>query len=342
MKPFVIFFLLIVFNIKSIGQKDTLSYTMNSMFNTYIYQKGGMKVTSDEFYQVLEKDMGLYEKFSSGKTTQVTGNIVATIGAGLIGWNIGELMFNRNAEKKYTTGLIGVGLLTVGIPLTGLGHNKSRKTLVEFNKNLLTNVYDQQIAKVKDMSVVTEPETSTQGDDEDREMTVKEKFDNACLIARLPVYGNKIKLLKSKIASPNTTDQNRQAFQKQLDQTIHENKEYFDLITDVFKDHFTVREVYFVPDSSFKSVLAGQNPGFFNQHGEKIDDRLCDVETNYYFITGKDKDQFLLVDNFLKKPLNPIPHRKNIFLPSFRKIFDRKNYIQKQVIYFNTNLSKLK
>lgn len=325
----------------SFGQKDSLSFTLNSFFPTYKYQKNGISVSSDDFYKSLNKNTILTEKFKAGKSTHVFGNVVANIGAFLIGWNIGQLMVNKNEKKNYTVGLIGVGALTVGLPVSWIGRNKSQKALVEFNNNANAKLYERQISNNKDEPEKIKPTISNLAESGEREMTPNEKFQSACIIVRIPVYGNKINLLTKKINDVNITSYYKSKLKNELDNTLMENKEYLSLVRSGFEQHFHVKNIYFLPDSSFKSHLAGNQTGFLNNEGTMDQSLQCQSKEIFYFITGKDKEQLLFVDKFLEKPSAPFPHKKNTFLPTFRKIFNTQKYINSQIIYFNEKLSKL-
>jgi hypothetical protein len=169
----------------------------------------------------------------------------------------------------------------------------------------------------------------------------KDLVKSSCLIVRVPVYANKINLLTQKISETDSNPEYKSILKKELDATITNNDQYLDLVMGSFDQYFHFKEVYFLPDSAFKSHLAGRHTGFINKKGELDKSLQCKSDEHFYFITGKDDDQLLFVDKFLVRPSFPLPHKKNIFFPSFKKLFNRTNYIHKQVIYFNEKLSKL-
>ncbi len=330
-KSVIVFFVFLIFSYDSVSQRDSLSYLLKS-FSMYEYQINGKKVPKKDFYYSLSKNKTLENEFQSGKSMNYTGNIITYIGGFLVGWNIGDLMFKKN-EKNYTLGMIGLGALAVGIPIAWVGQKKSDKALVSFNSIDLPNVIAVSPTKI---SVYDKDEL-----DAEIVSNYKEIIDSSCIIIRIPVNGNKINLLSQKLKDKNTSPSYKSKLKKELDKTLMENKEYLSLIQTSFDLHFHVKQIYFLPDSSFKSHLAGNLTGFLNDEGVLDQSMQCHGKENFYFITGKDKEQLLFVNKYLEKPSIPFPHKKNTFLPAFKKIFDKQKYIDKQIIYFNEKLSQL-
>ncbi|MCZ2102267.1 MAG: hypothetical protein LC107_12110 [Chitinophagales bacterium] len=161
-----------------------------------------------------------------------------------------------------------------------------------------------------------------------------------CVIVRYPVHANKLNHLKQQLNNPNISEKSKKSFEKLYTNTINENSDNFNLLFQTFETHFKYTEFYFLPDSSFKAFSAHPNGLFVNQN-EAIDPQLTCSKSHYYLIiNGKDEDQFLFVTPDLVRAPDPLPYKKSIFLPAFKKIFNRPGYLATQVKYFNDELFK--
>jgi hypothetical protein len=162
---------------------------------------------------------------------------------------------------------------------------------------------------------------------------------HACYIVRVPVSATKIKYYEEKIAQLGLANEVRQRYEKDLSETLQENKTFIHLIQASFTAHFSLGNVYFLPDSSYKSFVAGQQTGFINQTGALDKSITCPHAENYFLISGKHKEQLLFLDQHLHKLDPPFPYKKNTFLPIFKLVLNRKGYIDTQVKYFDSKLN---
>lgn len=162
---------------------------------------------------------------------------------------------------------------------------------------------------------------------------------NACYIVRVPVSAVKIKYYEEKIAQRGLSNEVRQRYEKDLSETLEENKAYINLLQASFTSHFSLGNVYFLPDSSYKSFVAGQRTGFINQAGALDKSITCPHDENYFLISGKYKEQLLFLDQHLHKLDPPFPYKKNTFLPIFKLVLNRKKYIESQVKYLDNKLN---
>lgn len=313
--PFHFLFFILLINYQTSAQNDSLNFSFGSTYKV-TYSVKGQTANSKLFYNYLSKNDPALKMFKKGKNQHFAGQTLAYVGGFLIGWNIGDIMFNN--KKGYTVGLVGLGIAAVSFPITFGGLKKSQKAIDLYNSPETTLIRAENLN-----TPLNEDEI---------------KWNASCLIFRMPVYGPKINYLKSKINDSSINKKARTAYQKQLDVTIQENKTYFDILRKGFDDEFTAKKVYMLPDSSFKSFIAGNSPGFLNENGVLDPNLQCQSAQNYFIITGKDDDQLLFVDALLAKPDQPFPHKKNTFLPAFKKIWDRNNFIKKQIRYFNEKL----
>ena len=159
---------------------------------------------------------------------------------------------------------------------------------------------------------------------------------NFCVIVRYPVHANKLNQLQKQMNNPKTAASALKTYK----QTIEENSEYFNLLNNTFKEYFNATPYFFLPDSSFK--VFNTNPhGLFVNEKEQTDPSLsCPYEQYYLLINGNDEDQWLFVTKDLVRAPEPLPYKKKIFFPAFKKIFNRPGYLATQVKYFNEQLSK--
>ena len=312
--PFFIFFIHIFFVQTTSAQKDSLSFYYNT-FGIPKYQINKKPVDSKEFKYHLAKNDPALRKFNAGKNLSLTSTIMQGAGGFLLGYNLADIMINKN--KNYTAGAIGLGLIVVSIPLSNYGLKKSNQALSMYH--------------TEEFMIKNTPSTSLING-------VAETWKNACLIVRIPVFASKIKYLKSILSDSKTSQASKSVIQKQLDKTLDDNKKYFELIQSSFSKEFFARDVLFLPDSLFKSFIAGEKTGFINKKGELDSSLQCDAQYSFFIITGKDSDQLLFVDRDLNPAGFPFPYKKNTFLPAFKKLLDREKYIQKQISHFNQKL----
>ena len=106
--PFFIFFIHIFFVQTTSAQKDSLSFFYNS-FGIPKYQVNNRPVDSKEFKYYLAKNDPALRKFNAGKNLNLTSTIMQGAGGFLLGYNLADIMINKN--KNYTAGAIGLGLI---------------------------------------------------------------------------------------------------------------------------------------------------------------------------------------------------------------------------------------
>ena len=240
------------------------------------------------------------------------------IGGALVAVNIYDVFFEK--KDKYTFGIAGAGLIGAGIPISNWGKRKTKAGIEIYNTSDRIPTIDQE------------------------EKIEKKPFlsSETALLVRVPVFGKKINYLTQALAKPNLNPKTRASFEKQLKTTISENKAYFNILTDGFKTNYTSSLVYFVPDSLFKEFNAGRRDVFLNENNE-IDPSIKGPEEDYLLmIQGNSVEQLLLVDKNGHQLDKPFPYKKNTFLPAFKKLFDKKNYIISQIAWFDKKLTEIK
>jgi len=311
---FFIFIFQVFIHPNTKAQKDSLSFYYNS-WGFPQYQVNSKSVDSKEFNFYLSKNDPALRKFKAGRNVNLASILIQGTGGFLLGYNLADIMINKN--KNYTTGAVGVGLIVGSIPLSNYGLKKSNQALTMFNTEEL------KIKNTGSESLISNK---------------AEEWKDACLIVRIPVNAPKIRYLRNAISDPKINRKSKSALQIQLIKTLDENKIYFDLIQNGFNKKFFAKEVYFLPDSLYKSYMAGEKTGFLNKNNELDSSIECYSRQTYFIITGKDADQLLFVDRDLNKADSPFPHKKNTFLPAFRKLINKQGYINSQIEYFNEKL----
>lgn len=161
-----------------------------------------------------------------------------------------------------------------------------------------------------------------------------------CVIVRYPVHGNKLVYLKKQMDNPGNPLNKSAQYKGLYDKAIEENSKNFNTLFQLFSEHFDATPFYFLPDSSYKAFNSGIAPAFVNMHEVTDLSLTCPYDNYYFIITGKDEDQLLFVTRQLNRAPEPLPYKKNIFLPSFKKIFNRNGYLTTQIKYFNEQLKQ--
>jgi hypothetical protein len=303
-------------------KKDTLDYFVKPM-GFYGYKVNQKEVSPKEFYYTYSKDATTIDDFKAGKFNTTVGTILTYTGGFMLGWQLGDMIFKKS--NNYNFAYVGAGLLAIGIPMAWVGQNKSTKALVSFNAS--------------DQILTPEVVSPIMGVQEEPQSNFQYRVQNSCYIVRVPVSGTKINYYNSKLKEVGLSTSSKDRYQGELEATIKENMDHTLLLQNTFESLFNFEHVYFLPDSSFKSFVAGQKTGFINASGKMDLSLTCPHKEQYFIIAGKHKEQLLFLDNNLLKLEPPYPYRKNIFLPAFKMILNRKGYIETQVKYFNSKLN---
>lgn len=162
-----------------------------------------------------------------------------------------------------------------------------------------------------------------------------------CVIVRYPSHANKLSHFKQQMNRSDLPEEKKQLFTQLYENTILENSANFHLLYTTFKDEFEFNHVYFLPDSSYKTFTSNKKGLFINQFEVNDPSLSCPFDEYYFIINGKDEDQLLFVSKYLSRAPEPLPYKKNIFFPAFKKIFNKPGYLATQVKYFNDKLKNI-
>lgn len=161
-----------------------------------------------------------------------------------------------------------------------------------------------------------------------------------CFVLRYPVYASKTSFLKKQAYNEELSDKQREKYMKLLNSTIDDNYDYFQLISSAFNEYFNFDELYFLPDSTFKSFQAGKDVSLISKNLTEV--KSQNICNDYMlFITGDDRDRFYLVDKNQIVLSEPFPYKKNTFLAVFKKLLNRQSFIENQVKYFSEKLEEI-
>jgi len=300
-----------------VGQKDSLRIEFTTFGADYYHN--GSETDKSAFKTYLAQVDPALKKYKAGRRLNFGGKVLTYAGGALIAVNIYDVFFEK--KDKYTFGIAGAGLIGAGIPISNWGKRKAKQGLDIYNlSETRSTIIENKIEESKKKSFTSE----------------------TSLLVRIPVFGKKINFLTQSLAKSNLNPKVRASFEKQLQTTIQENKEYFDLLSKGFAEKYATTKVYFVPDSLFKEFNAGRKDVFLNDNN-KIDPNIKGPTEDYLLmIQGNSIEQLLLVDKEGYRLEKPFPYKKNTFLPAFKKLLDNEKYIQSQIEWFDKKLTEIK
>lgn len=169
-----------------------------------------------------------------------------------------------------------------------------------------------------------------------------QSLQSAGLVVRVPTQQNKLKYLTSQLNTKSLSTISRQNIENLLNETLRENEEHLSDLVAGFSDYWDVSKVYFVPDSLFKSFVAGSRNVFLNveNNGRSITDIA--IPNGYFLMLHEtDKTKLILVNGKGERLDAPFPYKKNVFFPAFKKIMNKKKYVHDQIKWLNNKIEQL-
>ncbi len=157
------------------------------------------------------------------------------------------------------------------------------------------------------------------------------------IVVRVPTQGKKIKYLASRISQPGISPKMAGEYSQLLLKAKSEDAAHFNLIQQSFETYFKWSEVYFIPDSLYKDFLAGSKNVCLSSVG-KLMENIAPPSDYLMISTPNNPDQLVLTDKETHRLPKPYPYKRNTFLPAFKKLFNKKNYLETQIKYFNEKL----
>ncbi|MBK9256158.1 MAG: hypothetical protein IPM42_11780 [Saprospiraceae bacterium] len=161
------------------------------------------------------------------------------------------------------------------------------------------------------------------------------------LIVRVFTNGQKVRQLRDFINSSEVPEKTKTKLRKTLAETQKDNDEYFDNLKNAMSSQYTFSKVLYMPDTLYKTFESGNDHVFWNEE-QKVDN-LITIDRNNYFvmICGNNPEKLLLVNRYLKIIDKPFPHKIQIFLHAFKRMFNSRKYMENQVKGFQDKLALL-
>jgi hypothetical protein len=168
-----------------------------------------------------------------------------------------------------------------------------------------------------------------------------QELHQGTLVVRVFTNAGKIRQLRSLIDAEGISVATRKKLEKQLHDTQKENDAYWNDLRYALTAHYSFSNLLYMPDSLYKSFDTGLDEVFWDEHRNVSPHIKADRSSYFLLIAGDNPDQLILTTRDLVRLDKPFPHRISTFLPSFRRIFNRKAYLEKQVKGFQEKLSAL-
>lgn len=170
----------------------------------------------------------------------------------------------------------------------------------------------------------------------------EEKSDRSAsivLVVRVPTQGNKIRYYKKLLTDKPTAKVDPVYIKSQLEKTIRQDSVYLDILKTGFKTHFFAAPVYYVPDTAYKAFLAGARNVFLGSTN-MVETEIKMASPHFFVLMqNQNADQLILTDKDGYRLPEPLPYKKNTFLPAFKKLINKRAYIHNQIKWFNEKLS---
>jgi len=164
--------------------------------------------------------------------------------------------------------------------------------------------------------------------------------DATLLIVRVFTNNNKITYLKNKLDTGSTSDKEKISIQNQYEEALDSRNVYIHRLTNGFKEHFTVCDILFIPDTLFKDHLNGDVVTFTNTTGQTISS-IQKYNKIMYMLYDDDEYKILLHDSDGNAMKSPWPFRKNTIFPTIKRLINKNNYLDSQIKWFDEKLTKL-
>lgn len=167
--------------------------------------------------------------------------------------------------------------------------------------------------------------------------SILENIRNEGIVVRVATQGRKVQFYRQRLSSPDISESLRQDYEKLLVKALEEDQEYLTILTEGFEKKYTFSHVCFIPDSLFKSFLEGKEGRCMQLRTGNID-APWPKDRRAMLAAKMDRDDLVLVTINGERLPDPLPYRKYTWFPVFRKVFQRKKYIQDQIEWFQSKL----
>ena len=167
-----------------------------------------------------------------------------------------------------------------------------------------------------------------------------QRFKSGTLVVRVPTQGKKIAYLSQALAQLPAGSSNRKRFSSMLETARSEDQLRFEWLSSAFQEFYTFSRVVFVPDSLYGAFLQGRKNVFLES--AQAETVTKDVGNDVFLWLALDHDiQFGLFQYPGNRLPDPLPFRKNTFLPAFKRWLIPRKYIDNQVKWLQERLISL-
>ncbi len=169
---------------------------------------------------------------------------------------------------------------------------------------------------------------------------ILQRFKEGTLVVRVPTQGKKRAYLRQALSQKQAGSPERIRFAAMLETARAEDELRFERISSAFHEFYTFSRVAFVPDSLYGAFLQGRKNVFVeNAQAEPV---TKDVGNDVYLWLALDHElQFGLFQYPGNRLPDPLPYRKNSFLPAFKRWLTPEKYIDNQVKWLQERLTSL-
>jgi hypothetical protein len=162
--------------------------------------------------------------------------------------------------------------------------------------------------------------------------SILEGIRNEGIIVRVATQGRKIKYYKQRLSNPGISEAQREDFEKLLTKAQEEDQTYVRILREGIASKYTFSNVCFIPDTIFKRFLNGHEGRCMQIEGESSP--FWPEDRRAMLAAKNDRDDLVFVTTTGERLPEPLPHKKYIWFPVFRKIFQREKYIEDQIDWF--------
>ena len=135
---FTLFSLCFIFSAKIYAQDRDRDLRIANGFWSYKYYLGDKAVSSSEFKQELQLHEEASKMYKSGSALNVTGTVIGSIGAFVVGYDLGSRLGDGSKANNVLLTSAGIGLAG-GIILYYIGEGKIKKAINLYNNSKQTS-----------------------------------------------------------------------------------------------------------------------------------------------------------------------------------------------------------
>jgi len=160
------------------------------------------------------------------------------------------------------------------------------------------------------------------------------------LVVRVPTHGRKINALRETLNNPKVDDRSKIKYEKMLNEVVASDKEYLSLIEGIFRTHYDITPVFFVPDSSYRAFKSGSKNVFIDGNGILISNPKI-TDDFLLLLTDDSPYKFKLFNSEGKRLPRHMPYKRDAFLPFLKVWLEKEKYVADQIIFFNDRLTEI-